>query len=89
MDVDSSETVHNGASDAPEISNDEVLNELGQLLERIAEHPGNVRLLRRQVDLMVQLGPGMAAEAKDAVDVECDLAFLGECGSRVFATCSQ
>lgn len=59
---------------APDVQ--ESVNELGQVLEGLASEPNNVRLLRRQVELMVQVG--MTDEAGDAAKATSALSFLGE-----------
>lgn len=69
MDVDTPQ-------DAPEVNQDQLVAELGDLLEQTAAQPSNLRLLRRQVDLMVQLG--MMDEAVDAAESLHAKAFVGE-----------
>lgn len=71
MDVDVQETTA-----APATDNQLLVNELGSVLESVAASPNNVRLLRHQVDLMIDVG--MVDEAADAADTVCDIAFLGE-----------
>lgn len=55
---------------------DELVAELGELLEQVAEQPSNLRLLRRQVELMLQLD--MVDEAVDAAEALHAKAFVGE-----------
>lgn len=74
MDVELSSEVPVDAT-AP-TSNDQLLTELGELLEQTAAQPQNLRLLRHQVDLMLRLG--MIDEAIDAADSLQPKAFLGE-----------
>lgn len=57
-------------------SNDQLLTELGELLEQTAAQPQNLRLLRHQVDLMLRLG--MIDEAVDAAESLQSKAFVGE-----------
>lgn len=63
-----------GADAAPE--SQQLVDELGQLLERLPTTPNNVQLLRRQVDLMLHLG--MHDEIGDAVAAASRVTFLGE-----------
>ncbi|EJT49300.1 hypothetical protein A1Q1_01600 [Trichosporon asahii var. asahii CBS 2479] len=58
---------------------DELVAELGELLEQVAEQPSNLRLLRRQVELMLQLD--MVDEAVDAAEALHAKAFVGEASS--------
>ncbi|BEI87723.1 uncharacterized protein CcaverHIS019_0104410 [Cutaneotrichosporon cavernicola] len=73
MDVDEAEN----QAPAPVVTDDEtVVAELGSVLEQIEQEPNNIFLLRRQVDLMLQVG--MVSEACDAASSASKLFFLGE-----------
>lgn len=61
---------------APAANQDELLAELGELLEQTATQPQNIRLLRHQADLMLQLG--MLDDAVDAAETLHAKAFVGE-----------
>lgn len=69
MDVDA-------PTEAPPANQDQLVAELGELLEQVAEQPSNLRLLRHQVELMLQLG--MEEEAVDAAEALHAKAFVGE-----------
>lgn len=69
MDVDT-------PTEAAPANQDELVAELGELLEQVAEQPSNLRLLRRQVELMLQLD--MIDEAVDAAEALHAKAFVGE-----------
>lgn len=71
MDVDA-------PTEAPPANQDQLVAELGELLEQVAEQPSNLRLLRHQVELMLQLG--MEEEAVDAAETLHAKAFVGEGG---------
>lgn len=55
---------------------EQLVNELGQVLESLAAAPKNVHNLRKQVELMDQLG--MTDEAAEAAQSTSALSFLGE-----------
>lgn len=69
MDVDKT-------TEALPANQDELVAELGELLEQVAEQSSNLRLLRRQVELMLQLD--MVDEAVDAAEALHAKAFVGE-----------
>lgn len=69
MDVDKT-------TEALPANQDELVAELGELLEQVAEQPSNLRLLRRQIELMLQLD--MVDEAVDAAEALHAKAFVGE-----------
>lgn len=71
MDVDAPTTAMEPASDQ-----DQLVTELGELLEETAAQPQNTRLLCHQVDLMLRLG--MLDEAADAAETLQAKAFVGE-----------
>lgn len=53
-----------------------LVNELGELLAELEGKPTNVRLLRRQLELMLELD--MIDEATGVLDSVSSLTFLGE-----------
>lgn len=69
MDVDT-------PTEAAPANQEQLVAELGELLEQVAEQPSNLRLLRRQVELMLQLD--MIDEAVDAAETLHAKAFVGE-----------
>lgn len=78
MDVDGGHESYGGhkSSAAAATDTQDLVNQLGSTLESVAASPNNVRLLRHQVDLMLDLG--MVDEATDAIETATDIGFLGE-----------
>jgi len=74
MDIDSTEAA--AVAPGADEQSQQLVEELGTLLESIEATPNDVRLLRRQVDVMVRLG--MMEEAGDAVETLSSFSFLGE-----------
>lgn len=64
------------AAAPPAADTEALVTELGTLLEQVASEPNNILLLRRQVDLMLQVG--MVDEAVDTASTVSQLTFLGE-----------
>lgn len=60
----------------PAVDAEALVTELGNVIEQVASEPNNVLLLRRQVDLMLQLG--MIDEAVETASTVCKMVFLGE-----------
>lgn len=60
----------------PAVDAEALVTELGNVIEQVASEPNNVDLLRRQVDLMLQLG--MNDEAMETATTVCKMVFLGE-----------
>lgn len=73
MDVDETE---NQAAAPPATDTEAAVAELGSVLEQIGNEPNNTLLLRRQVDLMLQVG--MLDEAVDSATSVSQVSFLGE-----------
>ncbi|KAL1413103.1 Splicing factor [Vanrija albida] len=69
MDVDST-------AEAQPDGQESLMNELGELLAELQEKPTDVRLLRRQLELMLQLD--LIDEATGVLDSVSSLTFLGE-----------
>ncbi|GMK58444.1 hypothetical protein CspeluHIS016_0504760 [Cutaneotrichosporon spelunceum] len=72
MDVDEIEN----QAPAIVVDNESAVAELGNLLEQTEKEPNNVLLLRRQIDLMLQVG--MIGEARDTASSVSQLSFLPE-----------
>ncbi|CAK9779644.1 hypothetical protein CC85DRAFT_289288 [Cutaneotrichosporon oleaginosum] len=72
MDVDDT----SNQATPPDADTDAAVAELGSVIERLGSEPNNIDLLRRQIDLFLQVG--MVDEAVDAAKTASQLSFLGE-----------
>jgi hypothetical protein len=76
MDIDSTAPEVTGSSDAEVTQQAALMEELVSLVERVGAAPNNLRLARRQIDVLLQLG--LVDEAVSAAEVLRELSFLGE-----------